>query len=71
VVVKKLETAVLLSVRDNGRGFDPAELSARQHSLGYGITGITERVRILKGTLALDSRPGTGTRLIVEIPFKL
>src|SRR6185503_3998930 len=51
VVVKKLPTAVSLSIRDNGRGFDAA---AVQHSespdVGHGLSGIRERARILGGT---------------------
>lgn len=69
VVVKKWATAVSLSIRDNGRGFDPAKQSAQRHDLGYGLSGIAERVRILKGTLAIDSKPGEGTSLTVEVPF--
>ncbi len=69
VVVKKWATFVSLSIRDNGRGFDPAKQSAQRHDLGYGLSGIAERVRILKGTLALDSKPGEGTSLTVEVPF--
>jgi signal transduction histidine kinase len=70
VVVKRRATAVSLSVRDNGKGYDPARLSDRAHELGFGLTGIGERVRILKGTLAIDSRPQGGTNLTVEIPVK-
>jgi signal transduction histidine kinase len=69
VVVKKWPSVVSLSIRDNGRGFDPAKQSAQRHDLGYGLSGITERVRILKGTLAIDSKPGEGTSLTVEVPI--
>ena len=68
VVIKKRTDAVLLSIRDNGRGFDPAQTSAPSHELGFGLTGITERVRVLGGTLAIDSHPGAGTSLTVEVP---
>ena len=69
VVIKKRATVVSLSVRDNGRGFDSAKLSSENRGFGYGLSGIAERVRILNGTLAIDSRPGGGTSLTVEIPF--
>jgi signal transduction histidine kinase len=69
VVVKKWPSVVSLSIRDNGRGFDPAKQSAQRHDLGYGLSGIAERVRILKGTLAIDSKPGEGTSLTVEVPI--
>ena len=71
VVIKKQTTVVSLSIRDNGRGFNPAKPSSGSHDLGYGLDGIAERVRILRGTLVIESRPGEGTSLTVEIPFAL
>lgn len=69
VVVKKKPAVVSLSIRDNGKGFDPGRPSSQLHDLGYGLTGISERVRILNGTVQIDSHPGTGTSLMVEVPF--
>lgn len=69
VVVKRRPDAVALSVRDNGRGFEAAHLGTRPHELGYGLTGMSERARILGATLEIDSRPGGGTSLTVEIPL--
>ncbi|HET7624133.1 MAG TPA: sensor histidine kinase, partial [Verrucomicrobiae bacterium] len=71
VVIKKHATLVSLSIRDNGQGFDPEKQVLQPHDLGYGLSGIAERVRILKGTLAIDSKPGEGTSLSVEIPFTI
>jgi signal transduction histidine kinase len=71
VVIKKQPATVSISIRDNGRGFDPAKLSSQTHDLGYGLGGIKERVRILKGTVVIDSKPSTGTSLTVEVPFKI
>jgi signal transduction histidine kinase len=69
VVIKKRTSLVSLSIRDNGRGFDAAKSSSTSHELGYGLSGIAERVRILRGTLAVDSRPGEGTSVTVEVPL--
>jgi signal transduction histidine kinase len=71
VVVKKQVAAVSISVRDNGRGFDPAKSNNQSHDFGYGLSGIAERVRILKGTLAIEPKPGAGTSLAAEIPFPI
>ena len=60
VVVKKQATAVSISIRDNGQGFDPARPSTQTHDFGYGLSGIAERVRILKGTLVIESPAGRG-----------
>lgn len=69
VVVKRLTATVSLSVRDNGCGFDAGAMrSSDSHDVGHGISGIKERVRILGGTFVIDSRPGHGTTLSIEIP---
>lgn len=70
VVVKKQPTAVSISIRDNGKGFDPARSSDQMDDFGYGLSGIAERARILKGTFVVESQPGAGTSLTAEIPFK-
>ena len=69
VVVKQRTNVVSLSIRDNGRGFDMDRVASTNGlDLGYGLSGIAERVRIIGGSLAIDSRPGEGTSLTVEIP---
>lgn len=69
VVIKKRSASVSLSVRDNGRGFDLAAPNARPHGLGYGLSGIAERSRILGATITIDSSQGSGTSLTVEVPL--
>jgi PAS domain S-box-containing protein len=56
---------LVLTVRDPGVGFDAAK--RRQHG-GLGLVSIRERVRLLKGTLAIESSPGEGTTLRVSVP---
>jgi signal transduction histidine kinase len=68
VVIKKRAGLVSVSIRDNGRGFDAAKLTAEPHEVGYGLSGIAERARILGATLAIESRPGAGATLTIEIP---
>jgi len=68
VVVKRRPSVVSVSIRDNGRGFEVGTVdSASPSGAGSGLSGIAERVRILNGTLAVDSRPGAGTSLTVEV----
>lgn len=56
---------LVLTIRDNGRGFDPEKVADRH---GLGLNGITERARILGGTLSIDSEIGKGTTILVNIP---
>jgi signal transduction histidine kinase len=64
VVIKKQAGIVLLSIRDNGRGFD----STQEKSIGLGLNSITERAWILGGKSKIDASPGGGTSLTFEIP---
>jgi two-component system NarL family sensor kinase len=57
---------VRLTVEDDGRGFDPARVPPGR----YGLIGLNERAKLLGGTLRLDSSPGAGTCLEVEIPLE-
>jgi signal transduction histidine kinase len=63
------EQEAVLSLHDDGRGFDPS----MQHN-GYGLQGIQERLEIIGGMLTIESEsgtgsaPGKGTRLNVRVP---
>ncbi|MGC9333857.1 MAG: GAF domain-containing protein, partial [Anaerolineae bacterium] len=59
------EQAVYLEVADDGIGFDPAAASGRG---GLGLPGMQERVQRLGGQLRIESAPGCGTRVSVEMP---
>jgi PAS domain S-box-containing protein len=67
VVIARNAHVVNLEVRDNGRGF-ATEAPRKPHSLG--LMGLRERAQLLKGTVAIDSRPGKGTRIQVRIPVQ-
>ena len=60
---------VYLSVRDNGMGFDAAALAHTGTHLG--LLSMKERVRLAKGRLDIDSTPGQGTHVRVEIPHDM
>ena len=53
--------SVLLSIRDDGRGFDPAQVPHAR--LGLGI--MQERAQAIGATLTLESQPGHGTQVTV------
>lgn len=57
---------LILSVADDGCGFDPAAVCAGEH---FGLAGMRERVAALHGTLDIDSAPGEGTRIAVHLPL--
>jgi len=51
-----------LSVRDDGIGFEPDE------PRGLGLRGIQERLDVSGGRMTLDTAPGRGTQMTVEVP---
>jgi signal transduction histidine kinase len=60
--------ALLLTIEDDGRGFDVADAAMPGGGRGLGLIGIRERVAQLRGTLRVESGPRQGTRLVVELP---
>ncbi len=57
---------VLLTVEDDGRGFDASEV----HEGRYGLVGMNERARTLGGDLDVRSSPSAGTRVEVTVPLE-
>jgi signal transduction histidine kinase len=57
---------IQLTVRDSGAGFDP-ELSMTTQ--GLGLISMRERVKLVKGTISITSRPLSGTEVNVRIPL--
>ena len=55
-----------LEIADDGIGFDLAQL--QQHS-GLGFVSMRERLRGLHGRVRIDSAPGRGTRIEVDVPL--
>lgn len=62
------DKVLFVNISDNGRGFNV-------HSIGeinghYGLIGIRERVRILNGSIRINSEPKNGTSLKIEVPVE-
>lgn len=62
VDLEREQTALRLRIMDDGQGFEPAAVQQRPES-GFGITGMSERARLLGGELQICSSPGTGTSI--------
>jgi len=67
VELRQSETSASLEIADNGLGFDTAV--ARQRG-GLGLLGLEERAEAIGGLLFIDSHPGSGTLIRVEVPLK-
>lgn len=66
VSLGRVNGALRLGVEDDGAGFDPARRSAS----GQGLRNLGERARRLGGSLNIQSAPGRGTRITVEVPLE-
>lgn len=69
LALERTPTAVLLRLEDQGSGFLPDALLPRPDGRRFGLQGMRDRIALLGGRLVLDSAPGQGTRLSVEVPL--
>lgn len=67
VTIVNSADALRVVVEDNGAGFDP-ELACQRRSLG--LIGMRERARLAGGRLSVESRPGQGATIMVEVPIE-
>ncbi|MEH6904424.1 PAS domain-containing sensor histidine kinase [Neobacillus drentensis] len=63
VTIRELDDVVRVMIEDKGRGFD-----FNNQSLGVGLFSMDERARSVGGELLINSSPGQGTKLILEVP---
>ncbi|HYK47558.1 MAG TPA: two-component regulator propeller domain-containing protein [Parafilimonas sp.] len=55
---------IILMMEDDGKGFD-----VTAHKDGYGLHNLDARTRLMHGTITIDSHPGKGTSVLIEIPY--
>lgn len=60
----QVDGRIHIEIQDWGIGFDPAAVSQNR----FGLQGIRERARLLRGRAVIDSAPGRGTRIFVDLP---
>ena len=59
---------MILSIQDDGTGFDPHAAPNDRRNGGFGLIGMQERARLLGGQLEVTSAPDEGTRIDVCVP---
>jgi len=70
VRLRKLSGDLQLEIKDNGNAFEVDRQLSSEGRKRLGLLGMRERVRLVNGRFAVKSRPGKGTTVSVEIPFK-
>ena len=58
--------AIVLTIRDDGAGFDPTTVKSRG---GIGLISMKERAHLVNGELTITSQSGHGTQINLEIPL--
>jgi signal transduction histidine kinase len=71
LVLETRRGLVTLIIEDDGRGFDVAScMTDTQNDRCLGVFGMRERATLLGGTLTIESTPGSGTTVFVEVPLR-
>ena len=72
VLMAKTARFVTIEIADNGKGFDVKAKSETKSRGGFGLLGMSERVRMLGGTQTIESETGKGTviRINLHLPEK-
>jgi len=66
VQLREYSGGIHLIIRDSGRGFD---VEAASQGKGLGLTSMRERVRLVNGTISIESKPIGGTTIHVRVPL--
>ena len=67
VLIQRRPKQLQLTIQDNGKGFVPGEANTNGPRGGFGLIGITERAHLLGGKPYIQSAPGQGTTINIEI----
>ena len=65
VLVERRDGRLIVVVEDDGCGFDPERVRGTQR---LGLVGMRERAETLGGSLTLETAPGSGTTIVVDVP---
>jgi signal transduction histidine kinase len=63
--VGQRDDKIIVMIEDNGKGFE-----VNAHRNGYGLKNLEARTQLLHGNIEIDSKPGKGTNVLIEIPYK-
>ena len=70
LILAKFNGGVRMTVKDDGCGFEPqSNLFTNDPLSGHGIEGMRERAELCGGEFAIESDPGQGTQITVNLPL--
>lgn len=68
VSLRKIADELVLSITDNGGGFDINEVAKAHDGTGVGLRGMKDRVELFEGSLEIHSESGSGTQITARLP---
>jgi signal transduction histidine kinase len=66
LLLRSADKSIRLSIQDDGAGFSPETATAKPMS--FGLAGMRDRAALLGGTLLVQSAPGKGARVVLDLP---
>ena len=71
ISLEQRDSTIIASIIDNGKGFDLDKvLHPESPERGFGIIGMQERISLLGGHIDIQSKPGFGTHIHIEVPYQ-
>jgi signal transduction histidine kinase len=70
VTLRGLSRSVQVVIEDDGKGFRAEPRPFDNPTTGVGLRGMKERVHALEGTFGVETSPGEGTHLRIELPLR-
>jgi len=67
LIFEETEGLFRLTISDDGKGFDMTALKSSRNSKGWGVLTMQERAQALDGKVRVDTAPGKGTRVVIEV----
>ncbi len=68
--LSRIQGQLVLTVRDEGPGFDVYEVAKRAGRSSWGLTSMRERAELIGARFTVSSRPGQGTEVMVVLPLE-
>jgi signal transduction histidine kinase len=69
VTIQKLDGAIRMEIKDNGKGFLQDRLPPPKKNKRLGLLGMRERVEMVNGSFTIESAPGKGTTVQAQVPL--
>src|ERR1035437_5121359 len=69
VKIQKLDGAICMTIKDNGKGFSEERMLCAKKAKRLGLLGMRERLEMVGGNFTVTSAPGKGTTVLAQIPL--